>query len=1019
MKKLFLLFALVALSATTFAQSAEVVEESSNDAVSPDETEFAILEDGVISTVKYSDVAKSQKRSVSSGCYYNKPLGMMYLHFTGVGNFSPISHNTVCYAPLYQDLKYVNRSKRPLATHWNIKETVGTEGTNVESDVDGNYVQNLKAGELATIPYLYDTDGSYYNMAYNENFGNSSGKYMHYVIGSGYSGDVGWMGWSEIMNVNMWRSEGLSDEIYLMGSGNYTTNFNVTDKDGNKKTIYATFPCSGIVENFYAPASPLYVEGIGFNGLTDTTDLTYQPLENGAVLTMNIYDQATDELMEVLTATTGDWIARSNSYGFVDGFLDFSKVENGMAVPFVIDRAVRIEIIGFDNENVHVGSYGLYTDTDVIVDDGFGEASLMFTDPTGEYKIDNITNDDTRFASYPYMALSIMGMMDKVCATEGYNNLEISADGTTCSNITIGEENNIGGALVRTAWTFGNARGLNYEPEEELPSWITSLDYVEYGDEKLQYLISFTAEPNTSADSRSVTIHLQGRGYTDPTPITITQLGGYSTTFEEANDENVDIYYNILDLEELTCEVLYKLDGYYSGDVNIPEKVVHNGKTYTVVGIGDNAFYNCTDLTSVTIPNTVTRIGDEAFFNCARIKEVVIPDGVTEIGTRTFYYCTALQSITLGAATESIGEGAFYNCYNLTEIAFPETLTSLGEWAFAYCTSVTSIVIPDNVTSLGDYVFYDCTSAKSIVVGSGVTIIPDYGFDYCMSLTDLTLKGDVTYIGYYAFYGAIFTSLTLPESLITIGYGAFEWCPNLTEVTIPSNVTEIAGEAFCWCYALKTVNFNEKLETIGQWAFWECYALTNITFPESLTSIGNGAFRYCYAIDNVDVPDGVTLVDDYAFDTCSALETVTIGEGCTALGIQAFCWDYAIKNVTLGSNVASLGDYAFYSSEVLESITSYNPEPPVCGLQVFLNVPKETCVVYVPAGSKEAYSTADQWQEFFNIVEMEATGINSINPDENEIVGYYTVGGQKVNAPQKGVNIVRYADGTTKKVLVK
>ena len=197
------------------------------------------------------------------------------------------------------------------------------------------------------------------------------------------------------------------------------------------------------------------------------------------------------------------------------------------------------------------------------------------------------------------------------------------------------------------------------------------------------------------------------------------------------------IYYNLND-DNKTAEVTY---GSYSGSVSIPESITYDNMTFDVTSIGDRAFFGCSGLTSVTIPNSVTSIGERAFCGCSGLTSISIPNSVTSIGDSAFLGCSSLESITVASDNErydsrdncnaiiekssntliagckntlipnsvtSIGDGAFYKCTGLTSVSIPNSVTSIGEVAFGGCLGLTSITIPNSVTSIGEYAFSHC-----------------------------------------------------------------------------------------------------------------------------------------------------------------------------------------------------------------------------------------------------------------------------------------------------------------------
>ena len=489
-----------------------------------------------------------------------------------------------------------------------------------------------------------------------------------------------------------------------------------------------------------------------------------------------------------------------------------------------------------------------------------------------------------------------------------------------------------------------------------------------------------------------------------------------------AYDAEVDgIYYN-LNREANTAEVAWR--GTISEEVVIPEEILVDGTKYIVTRIRGDAFINCSNLTSIDIPNSVTSIGNSAFHGCSSLTSINIPNSVTSIESHTFCYCSSLTSINIPNSVISIGSRAFCECSSLTSVTIPNSVTSIGNDAFEYCSGLTSVNIPNSVTSIGNDAFYQCSSLTAVYISDLDSWCKISFDDKCANplyyakhlfigneeVTDANIPNSVTNIGPYTFSGCRgLTSITIPNSVTSIEEYAFSGCSSLTSVNIPNSVTSIESYTFENCSSLTSINIPNSVTSIGNDAFRYSSSLTSITIPNSVTSIGYNAFLGCISLTAVyisdldawckisfesssanplyyakrlfieneevtvlNIPNTVTSIGSHAFYTCSSLTSIDIPNTVTSIGEDAFELCSSLTSLHIGNSVTNIGRGAFSLCKSLTSVTIEATEVPYTSSDTFYNVKLNQVTLYVPKDCVDKYAAVEPWKNFGKIVEIEA-----------------------------------------------
>ena len=530
-----------------------------------------------------------------------------------------------------------------------------------------------------------------------------------------------------------------------------------------------------------------------------------------------------------------------------------------------------------------------------------------------------------------------------------------------------------------------------------------------------------------------------------------------------------------------------------------------------ITSIGEWAFRECGEITSVSIANTVKTIGAHAFNFCQKLNSVDIPNSVISIGNGAFSFCDALSSVKIPSSVVSIGSTAFTST-NLDTITIPSGVTSIGNMAFYSCSYLASVTIPASVSFIGNMAFGLCDRLtefvnyrlspqeldnafayvdlslytpwgwrklyvpsasvdlysvadewenfgiiesindlsprgnigvltwefhdetlsisgngvipnysmlefppwhdlkniiKNVVIVEGVTEIGNYAFWQCLELTDVSIPQSLVTIGEGAFLEAGLKSLTVNGATLTnIGSHSFSYCSDLTSVSMPDvSVKHIGNSAFSYCQSLISIEIPASVETIGMDAFAHCSSLTSVSFPASLTQIGSYAFANCQKLQSINIPERVTHISHGAFFVNALISitvdeknanyassdgvlfnknltnllvfpggksgTYSIPEAVETIEESAFMFS-VLTSVSIPTSVTTINNYAFADCSHLAEIINFNPDPRNIPSGVFLGVNTSTCILRVPEPSILLYRNTLVWMNFENIVSLEA-----------------------------------------------
>ena len=489
---------------------------------------------------------------------------------------------------------------------------------------------------------------------------------------------------------------------------------------------------------------------------------------------------------------------------------------------------------------------------------------------------------------------------------------------------------------------------------------------------------------------------------------TLLILVGFAMQATAQSFQSGDLLYSVIGSNPPRVSLDGHVDGTAAtGELFIPETVEHEGVTYTVSEIADQAFLNCSGLTGgLFIPSTVAIIGEKAFWNCTSFSTLQLSFGLVEIREFAFRNCTGLNGVlTLPPTLTHIKYGAFHQCMGFTgDLIIPNSVIEVGtthnnqyfdvpgEYFSTFANCFDHLVLSESLDSIGTACFSDCSRLHGeLVIPHSVRGIKSRAFINCSGFNSLTLGNSLGYVGFNAFEGCsgFNGTLVIPESLTTIRSEAFSGCSGLEHIELSPNIRMEyydTGGVFSECTGLTSIDIPEGWTLISNGTFAYCTNLTEVYLPESLEVIDNRAFSNCWKLNIMNLPDNLRTINKESFAKCKELSgDLEIPPMVESILPLAFDSCYKIKHLVLGVSVETVLESAFRNTEIDTIVVKASTPPdliPTYPIGYGWMFPEDIPII-IPCGTMEAYQSSEYWDRFTNFIEdcslaVDENGLNGV-----------------------------------------